>query len=374
MTQFVPRLESLRGLAALAVAAFHINLTTWAIDGVKHPDRGCVDVNALTCAIGKIWWNVNGVSAVHLFFVLSGFVLTLSMQRKSQEGWADAPRYATARLFRLYPAIFFMVAVFGAFQLSTGIALYGGDFNFADAIKQALLINTRINGATYTLQLELIGSVLLFVAFQGDRQLGGWVSWLMFVLLSLMSFSPGAAKVLLPYGGPPLVFLSAFLAGMLSARYAARLFDGVSGRMQMIVMLLAAAVFVLSKPVISYSSGWMVLAESLSGAVLVGVVAQGRVGASLDNPAIRFLGMISYSFYLMHPLSIGIFEAYIGHARAMVPGPDIVVSMTCVALSVLITVPLAYASFILVEKPMIRLGKRLSWRSNNGARPIQRMN
>ena len=81
--QFYPRLEVLRGVAALMVALFHVGQTPY-ID-VTSASRKLIDP-ALKSV--EFTWPAqiarivgNGPGAVLLFFILSGFVLTLLIQR-----------------------------------------------------------------------------------------------------------------------------------------------------------------------------------------------------------------------------------------------------------------------------------------------------
>ncbi|MGH6737905.1 MAG: acyltransferase family protein, partial [Bradyrhizobium sp.] len=87
---FLPRIESLRGLAALTVALMHVTMSWFTAQ-----PRGILDEVGLKAikAVG------NGFGAVVAFFVISGFVLARSLDRDF-----SATRFASARIFRLFPA------------------------------------------------------------------------------------------------------------------------------------------------------------------------------------------------------------------------------------------------------------------------------
>ncbi|HUN97324.1 MAG TPA: acyltransferase family protein, partial [Bradyrhizobium sp.] len=73
-TGFIPRLESLRGVAALTVVGYHVNnqLSGGATNG------------SLDTLIGRLIGGcANGTGAVVTFFVLSGFVLARSLDSNS---------------------------------------------------------------------------------------------------------------------------------------------------------------------------------------------------------------------------------------------------------------------------------------------------
>src|SRR3954449_8100195 len=103
--QFFPNLEAARGIAALMVALFHVGQAyffnsaglqrTLIAPSVKTPEFSWSD--QLFRILG------NGPGAVVLFYVLSGFVLTLVLQQGAERGVVKASRFFQARIFRIYP-------------------------------------------------------------------------------------------------------------------------------------------------------------------------------------------------------------------------------------------------------------------------------
>src|SRR3954469_10518110 len=91
--RFIPGLESARGLAALTVCLFHASAVRFQGEVLvaKHSVAGTF---------------LNGHGAVILFFVLSGFVLRSSLERKGAQGSCRlALEFFVARVFRLFPVI-----------------------------------------------------------------------------------------------------------------------------------------------------------------------------------------------------------------------------------------------------------------------------
>lgn len=120
-------IDALRGLAALAVALYHI----WGKDGIYPlPSIGVVtqttDPNLFHYLISPLRWGYLGVS---LFLVLSGFCIHLAYaQRKHQtDDYGFQPRqFFLRRIWRLYPA--YLVAIFGtAIALNIGAYIPGLD-------------------------------------------------------------------------------------------------------------------------------------------------------------------------------------------------------------------------------------------------------
>ncbi|XTR51760.1 acyltransferase family protein [Pseudarthrobacter sp. So.54] len=112
----VTQLDGLRGIAALVVVACHVLSTLPGIGSVVEGDRSAGLSTAGEWAVFSplhILWN--GTPAVHVFFVLSGFVLVLPFTRPGATGWGQ---YYAKRFFRLY-------------LLSLGVPDGGGGADFA---------------------------------------------------------------------------------------------------------------------------------------------------------------------------------------------------------------------------------------------------
>lgn len=78
----------------------------------------------------------------------------------------------------------------------------------------------------------------------------------------------------------------------------------------------------------------------------------------LVNPVTRFLGKISYSLYLVHPLLICSTKIPTW-AASLAPGKYFMVP--CIALVTLsCSIPLAWLLYTVVESPFIRLGRHLT--------------
>ncbi|MER5354949.1 acyltransferase [Kitasatospora sp. NPDC002551] len=84
-------LDALRGFAALMVAFHHFEV-----------------VNILPPAIGgAIWWHFDlGLYGVMLFFIVSGYIIPASLERRG-----DVRAFWIGRIFRIYPALIIGIAV-----------------------------------------------------------------------------------------------------------------------------------------------------------------------------------------------------------------------------------------------------------------------
>jgi peptidoglycan/LPS O-acetylase OafA/YrhL len=91
------------------------------------------------------------------------------------------------------------------------------------------------------------------------------------------------------------------------------------------------------------------------------VFAEGIFARLLDRPAMRFLGRVSYSFYVYHYLVLGfliqgatrLFDATTLTREPLLP------QIAITLLTIVLTLPLSAISYRWVEQPMISVGRRL---------------
>ncbi|QEG36868.1 acyltransferase family protein [Bythopirellula goksoeyrii] len=132
-------LDALRGLAAVAVVLFHF--TTRYDHLFSH----------VTTLSASVPWGHYGVD---LFFMLSGFVIFMTLDRQS-----DPWRFAWGRFSRLYPA--YWTAVIVTFAVVSFCGLPGQEVSLVAALVnltmvQSLLDTPHVDGAYWSLQAELI--------------------------------------------------------------------------------------------------------------------------------------------------------------------------------------------------------------------------
>ena len=215
-TDFLPRLESLRGVAALTVVGYHVY--GQLSGGLLY---GWFDGLALK-AVSAV---SNGFGAVVTFFVLSGFVLARSL-----DGNPDPVRFFRNRVFRLFPAAMAVVALLTALHWKFGLFIgYEAGFDPLDVILNLLMIRSDINGVMWSLTVECVATPLILLSVwllrkQGERPL--WI--LITVLLALSSWGP---YVHLLGGFANLAPLYAFVVGVLLHFRGARITSLVSPRL-----------------------------------------------------------------------------------------------------------------------------------------------
>jgi peptidoglycan/LPS O-acetylase OafA/YrhL len=346
---FLPRLESLRGVAALTVVGYHVggqlaggSAYGW-FDGVAWRT-----IHALS----------NGIGAVVTFFVLSGFVLARSLDDNS-----DPVRFFRNRVFRLFPAAMAVVALLTALHWQFGIFTgYEASFDPLDVILNLLMIWSDINGVMWSLTVECVATPLILLSVwllrkQGERPL--WI--LIAVLLVLSSWGP---YVHLLGGFANLAPLYAFVVGVLLHFRGARITSLISPGLATFAGIVAIALFCFCGS--RTQSALIMLLECLSAATLIGLISWHPATSlfkPLDFASVRFYGRISYSFYLLHPLGILFAFRILDPLTLNARGLPLSITVIFVTLaSILLTTPLAYLSWRFIETPCIRLGKRLGRR------------
>jgi peptidoglycan/LPS O-acetylase OafA/YrhL len=107
--------------------------------------------------------------------------------------------------------------------------------------------------------------------------------------------------------------------------------------------------------------------ECISAATLIFVVVWWPsmvLFRPLDTPLIRFYGRISYSFYLLHPLSIWLIAHTLIAQNAIGAGYSATpVAIVAALASVAIATPAAYLCWRFVEIPGIAAGRLLRQRT-----------
>ena len=269
----LPELDALRGLAALAVLVFHYTSRYDNLYG--HP--------ALVPDFRL------GEYGVQLFFMISGFVIFMSLER------VRSPLdFIVARASRLYPPYwaavaltFAVTAVFGLPRLESS----GWEALVNLTMVQRLFGVPHVDDVYWTLTVELSFYALMWLALVTD-QLRHIVRWGV-VWLGLMALYAAAGEFGLALPGAVGNFLllehgHLFFAGILFYR----LYKGAAPLPTLLLLGVCLAMqFVVGPP----TSGPVVALFF----VLFGLLLKGWLKV-LVVPPLLFLGSVSYSLYLLH--------------------------------------------------------------------------
>ena len=253
---FLPRIESLRGIAALVVVGYHVNGQLSAL-----PAHGWFDgfASRLITAFS------NGIGAVVTFFVLSGFVLARSLDADS-----DPVRFFRNRLFRLFPAAMTVVALLTLLYWQFGLFVgYKASFDPLNIVLNLLLIRSDINGVMWSMTVECVATPLILVSVWLFRRYGEAVLWGLVAFLFGLSF--WGSYVHLLGGFTNLAPFYAFVVGVLIHFQGVRPTTLVSSRLVNATAIAAIAIFSFGGA--SKQTALILALECLSAAILIMLIA-----------------------------------------------------------------------------------------------------
>lgn len=340
--EYSVKLEALRGLAALMVVGHHVFPT------VTYP-----------------WMHIpfNGRAAVSLFFVLSGYVLGLSLRRGQGTLIWQYFSFVLRRILRIYP-VYFVATV--AFVLYWKIYPFAGgqgplvhlanlQLTSFQLIKNFLFLDQSINIVTWSLKVEMVGSLALpIMHFLSNRR-----SWTFraTLLVSLILLALTAS------GGPIRQCLFMFYLGYLLIDLET-IFPKLTAHAYTLFTTTCIAMFLnarfLGETGLGSRIGLIVEAACAAGLILGIQAGGGSLWGVLDRPWTHFAGRVSYSVFLVHLLveDILIGLMMLSPLRMM---PEHGLSYLFLWLGLCLSVPVvllvAGRLYRWIELPFIRIGK-----------------
>jgi peptidoglycan/LPS O-acetylase OafA/YrhL len=352
------RLEALRGVAAVVVAVFHSLII---VEGSPSAQNWIPE-----------WIFVfNGRAAVTLFFVLSGFVLGLSLMRRSGPLRSAYPGFALRRIMRIYPALLVSTALvllllwLGPNRPLTTPSVFVNTYfpteiSYLDVLANLLLLRHDLNSVTWTLTMEMLGSLLLPLLWAASCKFAPSTFLLLPACLVATWLYPESISI---------AVIPAFLLGF-ATMYTSRIwgYSSPSTTRTYLGAVCGILLLILSKPVVELYSlpfSFSYFPEAVGAALVIGSIAYGVQSSAwrcLDARMLRWVGKISYSYYLLHPLALmGLSIAFLeGILIASNYEHPILCSLVLWIGSSAIAFPLAYVIYRVVEKPAIRFSKVLS--------------
>jgi peptidoglycan/LPS O-acetylase OafA/YrhL len=268
--------DALRGVAALAVVLFHFTTRFEELYG----GNGSPSVAF-----------PNGHFGVNLFFVISGFVIFMTLERTQRP-----MDFVVSRFSRLFPC--YWVAVVLTYMVVSALGLPGKEVGLGQALANGLMVHglfgvPHVDGVYWTLEIEMLfygWMLLLFVSGQLGR-----VHQALWALLSLRLVYVVLAK---GYG----IDLSWTLSHLLILKYLPwfalgicmyQLSRGTGPRRAL------PATVVLALVALAAADGWRIALMAAFFASMVWLAATGRANW-LANRVLVFFGAISYPLYLLH--------------------------------------------------------------------------
>lgn len=381
----LPALEGLRGIAALIVVIHHLRLTFFCNSSAEislHLSfMPHVPARLFRATIEGLY---NGTFAVWLFWVMSGFVLSLQFfLRSSQKSSTAAHDYLEEAFLRRYLRLLLpvLVSVLFAYLLlrfnlmfnqsmaeilgkPESVAWIKNWYTFPasvlDAFKSAVWQcffsydqSQSYNNVLWTMEPELYGSIFLFsfLALLGHRS----SRFLGYPLFAIVSYKLGIGWLVAFIGGIALCDLFTNRTQLPLSRYSSQLsvFRRICNHPWLAISFWALVVTAAGFP--NYYLSYVALAM---GAIVMTLVSKTSQHVLTSHISI-FLGRISFGLYLIHVPVICSFScgAYLtlykslGHTSA---------ALLVSAATVVISIILGYVFHLFVDLPAVRWSREFA--------------
>jgi peptidoglycan/LPS O-acetylase OafA/YrhL len=360
---YLPELDSLRFFAFLAVFLWHLQPLPDSL--VTAPHKSLLETLALAT------WR-SGQFGVDLFFTLSAFLITELLTREQRQfGTLDIRAFYVRRILRIWPLYFgFLAALYIALALAPGahvpwralpaFAIFVGNF-------------AMYRGVFVPLSLGILWSVSLEEQFY---LLWPWVvarvsrRGMLTAAILMWMFSIFFRWLLIGHGVPPRTIwwnsfarLDPLACGILMSVIlrGSTIALSLTGRRAIALASILLIVFAgyCSPREQGVAPLWLMLAYPVAalgcaGVVLAALGVGNLPGAWLLNPALKYLGRISYGLYVFHATMLVLALKLL---RGLAPHPATHTGAVAV-LTLATTIGVAAASYQWFEKPFLKLKSR----------------
>lgn len=363
-------LDSVRGIAALQVIIAHSLVAVpglnWMRDINKVPDSF---ISHLTHSPLHFFWS--DTEPVIVFFVLSGFVLSLSyfsVDRKSP----DYSSFFIKRLIRLYIPCFMILCISIIFKFLLYRPNVVDDFGewvkmmWTLPLNYTVLKNIFILNSSYLdyfdrslwslgpeIKLSLILPVFIFLTKRLTYSLS-ILSVVIFFCIYHLLVHFNLQSIWSEFS--TLYYFTFFLLGSLICKYRSTLLSFVNQLTNFqYFFLIFIAIYLYT---FNFSMWWLpphIMAilrlfsnqiTSIAAAILIVISLSDKAKPLLNNKILLFLGEISFSIYLVHAVVITVF-AYLLQDYISIR-PTVFFAFIC-------CFPLSYLFYRIIEQPSLRL-------------------
>tara|TARA_R110002111_G_scaffold262694_1_gene340153 strand:- start:82597 stop:83775 length:1179 start_codon:yes stop_codon:yes gene_type:complete len=323
----------------------------------------------------------NGGAAVSIFFVLSGYVLGLSLDRKSNTIFVLISFYIK-RIFRIYPAyivsltlIIASIWLFHTYIKFPNTSLwfnwwYTTDITIRNAAKNYVLMETNLNPVAWTLSVELLVSFVFPFAYFASRNVGVKLNLIFLSILMALGYKYSSISYLM-FG---FVFYIGLMLPILIEKLELYATKGTYNKIfviSIVCLLFARLAFE------GISIFYVILVEGVASAFIVAILADLKttvfLSKYLEYEIVKKLGQFSFSFYIYHFIIL----YWLSYGMLLIVSSDFTASYPILLSTILaiVSVPISYYVAILsyygVERPMIKCGavtsEKLSILVNNSS-------
>ena len=295
---------------------------------------------------------LDGTSAILYFFILSGFVLTLSIQSEEKISIGNYVKFILLRIFRIYPAFIFtlIISFVAIHNLEPGTTTWLSQYwktqhDLHSLLNQAVLIVRlpndpllRLIPQDWTLSIEIALSMILPLLVFTFRKKSTFFLIVIYLLVLFIKIDP---------------FIFDFSLGIFMACNLEALKNKWANNKYKIYLLgfafsLISADFAfpdlmkVTDTILIHHKSWGL------AIILWAIISSDKIQRLLTFKPIIFLGKISYSFYLLHLIILFIILRFFTLNAAAF----LLVYLT-------ITVLISSLTYYLIEKPSNKISRFL---------------
>lgn len=280
-------LDALRGIAALMVVVFHL--------GVLRPEP-----------INAFFW---GRAGVDMFFIISGFVIFMSIKKVS-----NVKEFAISRFARLFPAYWFCVTLVAAIQFialklnfvhstSTNISWLKYFANLT--MFQKYLGFENVDGSYWTLLVEMIFYIGIAVLLGLNKIKNifnfGWVILIIILINVLLANAyPAYPFKQINFWFPMFSYFSLFFAGIMFYKLLTEQGDKLKISITILACYLIQVKTYFSLLDASTNINPIYYSIVLTLIFVTFILFINQKISFITNSVTLFLGKISFSIYLIH--------------------------------------------------------------------------
>lgn len=333
------------------------------LDGVR---AFCILFTVSNHTPGMPAW-INGSVGVDVFFALSGWLITwLLMRERHETSSINLMAFYIRRIFRILPLYFLTICIYSC---ASALMLMLNDHedweNLKSALPYLLTFNSEyrsdaagdIFGHAWTLGIEekfyIVWPFALLIA---GRRL--WPAFVVafFVSAALIWIDDGSGFTLRGYVG---LGFGATLAVATHqwARLTEILCKPGSSYLGLVLFVLAYIGSIAAPHPLAWN-----LAVSLSSALFIGALwhnGSSVLARLLSWRPIEFAGKLTYGMYLLHVLALNVIVLVFARGMESTPAPIVVLAASYSA-----TLLGAYVLHLVVERPLIKIGRKIASRAS----------
>lgn len=345
-------IDALRAIAALLVVWIHVTEKFVTLSPVTQQGHWVLD-SARAVDVGRI--------GVALFFVISGFVIPFSIRAASP---APVREFLVRRFFRIFPLYWFSIPL----GILTGSLIWGTSFRFDHFLVNLTLLQYWLHVPTAMgLYWTLVVEVLFYLACAALLYMRGIFRFPLVATVAIALIALHVVGILsVARGYPGQVYLTSLWFLHLGLMFWGLLFRAWhDGRLQgafvnaclwgMLLFLLLIYPF-LCRKIAGFPYNYF-----LPYVLAICIFVVGTLWMKVTIPPAVWIGRISYSIYLMHPV---VFLLMLRVLMMMRPDSWWRTQhlITYLVINIVLTIALSALTYRWIEQPAIAMGRRLARR------------